>query len=87
MKKKCLVMCMGITCCLLLAGCGKNNGNQGKDPLTGTEMTSSGDESNSQSSSQGDGVIGGDSGNGQNFEELLGQEGNSSGIIDYINFI
>lgn len=85
MKKKCLVMCIGITFCLLLAGCGKTNGNQGKDPLTGTEKTSSADESASQTSSQDEGIIGGNGGNGQNFEELLGQEGNSSDIIDYIN--
>lgn len=83
MKKKLLITCMSAMCCLTLAACGSKTGNQGKDPLTGQEMSSSADNQESMSSTQADE---GQAGNGNvSFESMLGEEGNSTGIIDYIN--
>ena len=78
MKKKVVLLLMSITCCAMLAACGRNN-KENKDPLTGQEQTSEITTENASMTEQTDANM------TDEFDNLLGQPNDSNGIIDYIN--
>lgn len=81
MKKKIVMLLMGMTCCAMLAACG-NNGNQGKDPLTGQEQSSQENTGiNEEPIAEGNGTAG----TRAEFDTMVANDTEPSGIINYIN--
>ena len=81
MKKKIVMLIMGMTCCVMLAACG-NKGNQGKDPLTGEEQSSQEMTGIDEAPvAEGDG----NTDTRSEFDTMVANDTEPSGIINYIN--
>lgn len=78
MKKKVVLTCMSLLCCVMLASCGTANGNENQDPLTGEEMSGTQNTQNEATTEQG-------TANTDEFGTLLNQSENPSDVIHYIN--
>lgn len=80
MKKKVLTCLLGALCCAFLASCGKNNtGNEGKDPLTGEELSSEATGENTN-----DVTGNGQTNGGDEFDQLLNTSNDVGGVVTYI---
>lgn len=74
MKKKLVLLALGISCSILVVGCG---GNKTEDPLTGEEMTN--EQITEEPVAMDDNVI------DRDFDTVLGTATSPTEIIDYIN--
>lgn len=81
MKKKIVMLILGMTCFVMLAACG-NNGNQGKDPLTGQEQSS---QENTGINEEPVAENNGNTGTRGEFDTMVANDTEPSGIINYIN--
>jgi hypothetical protein len=83
MRKKHLLIALGMSCVLLLSACGnKDNSNENKDPLTGEEVT---EDNNNETDAVGDGSVAW-SGDFTEYDAMLADENtNPNDITDYIN--
>jgi hypothetical protein len=83
MRKKHLLIALGMSCVLLLSACGnKDNTNENKDPLTGEEVT---EDNNNETDAVGDGSVAW-SGDFTEYDAMLADENtNPNDITDYIN--
>ncbi len=75
MKKKLVLLALGISCSILVVGCGM--GNNEKDPLTGEEMTN--EQMTDEPVAMEDSVV------ERDFDTVLGNASSPTEIIDYIN--
>lgn len=76
MKKKTILAGLSVICCIMLVSCGKK-GNEGKDPLTGEEQSSTQESSSEAMTEQMTQT--------QDFDTVVSQAKEPSDIIDYIN--
>lgn len=74
MKKKLVLLALGISCSILVVGCGRN---KTEDPLTGEEMTN--EQITEEPVAMDDNVI------DRDFDTVLGTATSPTEIIDYIN--
>ncbi|MBE5875518.1 MAG: hypothetical protein E7290_01370 [Lachnospiraceae bacterium] len=75
MKKKLVLLALGISCSILVVGCGM--GNKTEDPLTGEEMTN--EQITDEPVAMEDNVV------ERDFDTVLGTATSPTEIIDYIN--
>ncbi len=75
MKKKLVLLALGISCSILVVGCGM--GNKEQDPLTGEEMTN--EQITEEPVAMDDNVV------DRDFDTILGTATSPTEIIDYIN--
>lgn len=75
------MLILGMTCFVMLAACG-NNGNQGKDPLTGQEQSS---QENTGINEEPVAENNGNTGTRGEFDTMVANDTEPSGIINYIN--
>lgn len=75
MKKKLVLLALGISCSILVVGCGM--GNKTEDPLTGEEMTN--EQITDEPVAMDDNVV------ERDFDTVLGSATSPTEIIDYIN--
>ena len=75
------MLILGMTCFVMLAACG-NNGNQGKDPLTGQEQSS---QENTVINEEPVAENNGNTGTRGEFDTMVANDTEPSGIINYIN--
>lgn len=81
MKKKVLTCLLGALCCAFLASCGNNNtGNEGKDPLTGEELSSTVMEENTDAVADETHTTE----SGDEFDRLLRNPNDVGGVVGYI---